>query len=64
MSAVWTSDWPTEEGFHIFYGRKSDLVEDSALYFVNVFKTKYGFIYISKGQLLEKSNGAVGVWMR
>ena len=59
---TWSFNWPEKEGVYCFYGRRSQLVDKDLLWFVNVHKTKQGLAYTSNGHLLNKENGASGIW--
>jgi NADPH-dependent ferric siderophore reductase len=62
--ALWTDEWPTEEGYYWFYGHTSRHRADRP-YEINVVQVAHGAnctVYICRGALLYKVEGADGVW--
>jgi hypothetical protein len=61
---IWTSKWPERAGTYWFYGTQFEKVIPNSkpeLCFVEVFKISNGFVYVSNGSFLYKSQSS-GVW--
>lgn len=59
----WKKEWPTKSGFYWFYGWAFQLWKKHPreLYYVQVLKISNGFLYITNGYDLDKSE-AEGRW--
>lgn len=63
----WTAEWPTEEGWYWFYGKRFGSSSTKMLQPVEVILAGRGdtshLVYINSGNFMYKQEGARGLWM-
>jgi hypothetical protein len=64
MQHIWTSEWPTEEGWYWAYGVWWDLSERLELEPVHVWVTKHTVAYVAKGTFIYPSEEHKLLWQR
>lgn len=60
---MWTSEWPTEQGYYWFYGWCfCHRDRPPGFHCVEVYRTAIGFRYATGGHFLYETEGASGIW--